>query len=153
MCVRVRVRVCVCVCVCVGCTYVFKNLPNSKAEASASPLIPRNCCLHKPVHSPLLHTSPACVRLTAYARVRAPRDGAQSHAGGSAPPLSLSLSLSPHTHTHTHTHTLAPTPNPQGSVERMFAILTEHFAGNWPLWLSPRYCGRLSPSLSPSLSF
>jgi len=25
-----------------------------------------------------------------------------------------------------------------GSVERMFAILTEHFAGNWPLWLSPR---------------
>lgn len=25
-----------------------------------------------------------------------------------------------------------------GSVERMLAILTEHFAGNWPLWLSPR---------------
>lgn len=25
-----------------------------------------------------------------------------------------------------------------GSVERMFAILTEHFAGKWPLWLSPR---------------
>ncbi|KAL6782374.1 TST1 [Auxenochlorella protothecoides x Auxenochlorella symbiontica] len=25
-----------------------------------------------------------------------------------------------------------------GSVERMFAILTENFAGRWPLWLSPR---------------
>ena len=25
-----------------------------------------------------------------------------------------------------------------GSVERMFAILTENFAGKWPLWLSPR---------------
>lgn len=25
-----------------------------------------------------------------------------------------------------------------GSVERMFAILTEHFAQKWPLWLSPR---------------
>ena len=25
-----------------------------------------------------------------------------------------------------------------GSIERMFAILTEHFAGKWPLWLSPR---------------
>ena len=25
-----------------------------------------------------------------------------------------------------------------GSVERMFAMLTEHFAGKWPLWLSPR---------------
>ena len=25
-----------------------------------------------------------------------------------------------------------------GSVERMLAILTEHFAGRWPLWLSPR---------------
>ncbi|KAJ1844269.1 threonyl-tRNA synthetase, partial [Coemansia sp. RSA 2708] len=25
-----------------------------------------------------------------------------------------------------------------GSVERMIAILTEHFAGKWPLWLSPR---------------
>ncbi|GBG71621.1 hypothetical protein CBR_g9037 [Chara braunii] len=25
-----------------------------------------------------------------------------------------------------------------GSVERMFAILLEHFAGKWPLWLSPR---------------
>ncbi|CAG9465379.1 unnamed protein product [Pedinophyceae sp. YPF-701] len=25
-----------------------------------------------------------------------------------------------------------------GSVERMFAILTEHYAGSWPLWLSPR---------------
>ena len=25
-----------------------------------------------------------------------------------------------------------------GSVERMLAILTEHFAGKWPLWLSPR---------------
>lgn len=25
-----------------------------------------------------------------------------------------------------------------GSVERMIAILTENFVGNWPLWLSPR---------------
>eukprot|EP00798_Chlamydomonas_sp_ICE-L_P008892 gene8892-3775_t len=25
-----------------------------------------------------------------------------------------------------------------GSVERMFAILTEHYAGKWPLWLNPR---------------
>lgn len=25
-----------------------------------------------------------------------------------------------------------------GSIERMFAILAEHFAGDWPFWLSPR---------------
>ena len=25
-----------------------------------------------------------------------------------------------------------------GSVERMFAILCEHYAGKWPFWLSPR---------------
>ena len=25
-----------------------------------------------------------------------------------------------------------------GSVERFMAILTEHLAGKWPLWLSPR---------------
>jgi threonyl-tRNA synthetase len=25
-----------------------------------------------------------------------------------------------------------------GSFERMFGILTEHFAGKWPFWLSPR---------------
>ena len=25
-----------------------------------------------------------------------------------------------------------------GSVERMFAVLTEHYGGKWPLWLSPR---------------
>ena len=25
-----------------------------------------------------------------------------------------------------------------GSVERMFAVLTEHYAGKWPFWLSPR---------------
>ncbi|KAG2570089.1 hypothetical protein PVAP13_7KG001000 [Panicum virgatum] len=25
-----------------------------------------------------------------------------------------------------------------GSVERMFAILFEHYNGKWPLWLSPR---------------
>ena len=25
-----------------------------------------------------------------------------------------------------------------GSVERMLAILCEHFGGKWPLWLSPR---------------
>jgi hypothetical protein len=25
-----------------------------------------------------------------------------------------------------------------GSVERMFAILLEHYKGKWPLWLSPR---------------
>lgn len=28
-----------------------------------------------------------------------------------------------------------------GSVERMLAILTENFAGKWPLWLSPRQVG------------
>lgn len=27
-----------------------------------------------------------------------------------------------------------------GSFERMFAILTEHFGGKWPFWLSPRQC-------------
>ena len=27
-----------------------------------------------------------------------------------------------------------------GSVERMFAILTEHTGGKWPFWLSPRQC-------------
>jgi threonyl-tRNA synthetase len=25
-----------------------------------------------------------------------------------------------------------------GSFERMFGVLTEHFAGKWPFWLSPR---------------
>lgn len=25
-----------------------------------------------------------------------------------------------------------------GSVERMFAILTEHYAGKWPFWMNPR---------------
>lgn len=25
-----------------------------------------------------------------------------------------------------------------GSVERMFAILLEHYAGKWPFWLNPR---------------
>lgn len=25
-----------------------------------------------------------------------------------------------------------------GSVERMTAVLTEHFGGKWPFWLSPR---------------
>ena len=29
-----------------------------------------------------------------------------------------------------------------GSVERMLAILTEHYAGKWPLWLSPRQARR-----------
>ena len=28
-----------------------------------------------------------------------------------------------------------------GSVERMFAILCEHYAGKWPFWLSPRQVG------------
>jgi threonyl-tRNA synthetase len=27
-----------------------------------------------------------------------------------------------------------------GSVERMSAILIEHYAGKWPFWLSPRQC-------------
>lgn len=32
-----------------------------------------------------------------------------------------------------------------GSVERMFAILCEHYAGKWPFWLSPRQvCSPLS---------
>lgn len=56
-----------------GCTYVFKNLPNSKAEPT--PGFERPVMVHRAM---------------------------------------------------------------LGSVERMFAILTEHFAGNWPLWLSPR---------------
>jgi threonyl-tRNA synthetase len=25
-----------------------------------------------------------------------------------------------------------------GSMERMIAILCEHYAGKWPLWISPR---------------
>merc|ERR1712086_1100986 len=25
-----------------------------------------------------------------------------------------------------------------GSVERMFAVLLEHYGGKWPFWLSPR---------------
>ena len=25
-----------------------------------------------------------------------------------------------------------------GSVERMIAVLTEHYGGKWPFWLSPR---------------
>ena len=28
-----------------------------------------------------------------------------------------------------------------GSVERMFAILTEHYAGKWPFWINPRQVG------------
>ncbi len=32
-----------------------------------------------------------------------------------------------------------------GSVERMFAILTEHYAGKWPFWLSPRQARPLLP--------
>jgi threonyl-tRNA synthetase len=27
-----------------------------------------------------------------------------------------------------------------GSVERMAAVLTEHWAGKWPFWISPRQC-------------
>lgn len=27
-----------------------------------------------------------------------------------------------------------------GSIERMTAILTEHWAGKWPFWISPRQC-------------
>eukprot|EP01051_Picozoa_sp_SAG22_P014139 SAG22_NODE_1673_length_3836_cov_3.441263_4_plen_222_part_00 len=27
-----------------------------------------------------------------------------------------------------------------GSVERCMAVLTEHFGGKWPFWLSPRQC-------------
>ena len=30
-----------------------------------------------------------------------------------------------------------------GSLERFIAILTEHTAGKWPLWLSPRQCSIL----------
>jgi hypothetical protein len=36
---------------------------------------------------------------------------------------------------HTFAYTLRAV---LGSVERMMAILTEHFGGKWPLWLSPR---------------
>ena len=38
-----------------------------------------------------------------------------------------------------------------GSVERMFAILTENFAGKWPLWLSPRQVTFLGSPAVPSL--
>jgi hypothetical protein len=27
-----------------------------------------------------------------------------------------------------------------GSMERMIGVLTEHYGGKWPLWLSPRQC-------------
>ncbi len=27
-----------------------------------------------------------------------------------------------------------------GSVERMAAVLMEHWGGKWPMWLSPRQC-------------
>jgi hypothetical protein len=51
-----------------------------------------------------------------------------------------------------------------GSVERMFAILTEHYAGKWPFWLNPRQvrCGdrgggggdfHIAQRCSPSHSF
>ena len=40
-----------------------------------------------------------------------------------------------------------------GSVERMFAILCEHYAGKWPFWVSPRqvrsYFKYLLPCLLP----
>ena len=38
-----------------------------------------------------------------------------------------------------------------GSVERMFAILTENFAGKWPLWLSPRQVTSLCPVAAKTL--
>ena len=34
-----------------------------------------------------------------------------------------------------------------GSVERMFAILCEHYAGKWPFWLSPRQVGSAAQCL------
>ena len=37
-----------------------------------------------------------------------------------------------------------------GSVERMFAILTEHYAGKWPFWLSPRQVKSIIPPLAPA---
>ena len=33
-----------------------------------------------------------------------------------------------------------------GSVERMFAILTEHYAAKWPFWLSPRQVRSCTPN-------
>lgn len=36
-----------------------------------------------------------------------------------------------------------------GSVERMLAILTENFAGKWPLWLSPR---QVEPYSAPPIN-
>lgn len=41
-----------------------------------------------------------------------------------------------------------------GSVERMFAILLEHYKGKWPFWLSPRQaivCSVSEKSLSYAL--
>ena len=42
-----------------------------------------------------------------------------------------------------------------GSVERMFAILCEHYAGKWPFWLSPRQvsaCLRFESASQSTLS-
>ena len=35
-----------------------------------------------------------------------------------------------------------------GSVERMFAILTEHFAAKWPFWLNPRQVQNFVPDIA-----
>ena len=35
-----------------------------------------------------------------------------------------------------------------GSVERMFAILTEHFAAKWPFWLNPRQVQSSIPGIA-----
>ena len=35
-----------------------------------------------------------------------------------------------------------------GSVERMFAILTEHFAAKWPFWLNPKQVRHFNASTS-----
>jgi threonyl-tRNA synthetase len=37
-----------------------------------------------------------------------------------------------------------------GSVERMMAILMEHTAGKWPLWISPRQCAIIPMGMSNS---
>ncbi|CAJ1456087.1 unnamed protein product [Effrenium voratum] len=36
-----------------------------------------------------------------------------------------------------------------GSIERMSAILMEHYAGKWPFWLSPRQAGRVAKDHPP----
>ena len=75
----------------------------------------------------------------------------------SAPPAAPDSAAAPKDHTH-YRRELTPGCNRPvmihraiyGSFERFIAILTEHFAGKWPFWLSPRQvlCIPVMPSVS-----